>query len=100
MRAGKRHYSMEEWIDFARKVVELKISTEMQRHLDSGCERCKPVAALWRHVAQAAKAEEAFEPPLSMLGIIKRAFVAARKEQEAPVLDFDNFIQTHDVSSS
>jgi hypothetical protein len=84
---------MEEWIDFARKVVEPKISTEMQRHLDSGCERCKPVAALWRHVAQAAKAEAAFEPPLSTLRIIKAAFVAAKKEQEAPVLVFDSFLQ-------
>src|SRR6266849_10230654 len=93
MRAGGRHYSMEEWIDFARKVVEPKILMEMQEHLDSGCERCKPVAALWRNVAQAAKAEAAFQPPIGALRSVKAAFASPKNEEEAPVLVFDNFFQ-------
>ena len=93
MRGGKRHYSMEEWIDFARKVVEPKISTEMQQHLDSGCERCRPVAALWRNVDQATKAEAAFQPPFGTLRSVKAAFVSAKKEEETPVLVFDNILQ-------
>jgi hypothetical protein len=93
MRAGERHYSTEEWIDFARKVVEPKISMEMQQHLDSGCERCLPVAALWRNVAQAAKAEAAFQPPLGTLRSVKAAFASQKNEEEAPVLVFDNFLQ-------
>ncbi len=93
MRARERHYSIEEWIDFARKVVEPEISMAMQQHLDSGCERCKPIAALWRHVAQAAKAEAAFQPPLGTLRSVKAAFTSPKKEEEAPVLVFDNFLQ-------
>jgi hypothetical protein len=93
MRAGERHYSMEEWIDFARKVVEQKSFMEMQKHLDSGCERCVPIAALWRHVAQAAKAEAAFQPPLGTLRSVKAAFASPKKVDEAPVLVFDNFLQ-------
>jgi len=93
MRAGKQHYSMEEWINFGRKVVEPEISTEMQQHLDSGCAHCKPAAALWLHVAQAAKAEAAFQPPLGTLRSVKAAFPSTNKEEEAPVLVFDNFLQ-------
>jgi hypothetical protein len=93
MRTGKQHYSMEEWINFARKVVEPEISMEMQQHLDSGCAHCKPVAALWLHVAQAAKAEAAFQPPLGTLRSVKAAFASTKKEDEAPLLVFDNFSQ-------
>lgn len=93
MRAADRHYSMEEWINFARKVVEPETSMEMQHHLDSGCAHCKPAAALWLHVAQAAKAEASFQPPLGALRLVKAAFASTNKEEEAPVLVFDNFLQ-------
>ena len=93
MRAADRHYSMEEWINFARKVVEPKISLEMQHHLDSGCAHGKPAAALWLHVAQGTKAEASFQPPLCALRSVKAAFASVKKEEEAPVLVFDNFLQ-------
>jgi|SRR5580658_8010579 hypothetical protein len=57
------HYSMENWVDFARGVVGAREKTAMQNHLDTGCKQCSKALNLWKHVHQVARQETALEPP-------------------------------------
>jgi hypothetical protein len=68
------HFSMEQWIDFARDVVGAPDKVAMQKHLDSGCKQCSKSLELWKHVHQAASHERAIEPPESAVRAMKGTF--------------------------
>jgi hypothetical protein len=94
-----KHFSTQEWIDFANEAVAASRSQEMEKHLKEGCPRCNKTVSFWRKVRQTAKSATAFEPPEDAVRIAKAGFAADRllgKRSTAPgfveVL-FDSFLQ-------
>jgi len=94
-----KHFSTEEWIDFANEAVAASRRQEMEKHLEDGCPRCEKKVSLWQKVRQTAKSAAAFEPPESAVRIAKAGFAADRikdKQSTAPGLVevlFDSFLQ-------
>lgn len=60
-----KHYTAEEWADFARGVVSSAGRSDMQKHLDAGCRQCEKEAGFWKHVVEVAKRRVEPEPPQS-----------------------------------
>lgn len=69
-----KHYSSEEWADFAREVGEAGHKAAMQRHLQSGCVKCKEELGLWQRVHATARRQAFVEVPDSLLRSVKGAF--------------------------
>jgi hypothetical protein len=57
-----KHYSLEQWVDFARDVVSDKERVAMQAHLDEGCKECSKSAGLLKRVHNTARRERGYEP--------------------------------------
>lgn len=66
-----KHFSLTEWADFVRGMVDIDKKEAMQAHLDSGCKECGEVAKTWARVREAAKRERAYEPPESAVRMAK-----------------------------
>jgi len=93
-----KHFAREEWIDFVNQTLPAARQTEMQGHLDDGCEHCAKAAGLWQRVRQAARAERNYQPPAGIVRAVKAAFVASReagkeKGRSRVELLFDSFLQ-------
>jgi hypothetical protein len=94
-----KHFSTEEWIDFANEAMAASRRHEMEKHLKEGCPRCKKTVSLWQKVRQTAKSAASFEPPESAVRIAKAGFAADRlqgRRSAAPGLVevlFDSFLQ-------
>jgi len=94
-----RHFTLEEWADFARGLVEGEQRTAMHSHLDSGCKSCGAVLSLWQRVHGIARRELAYEPPTSAVRNSKAAFTLHRPPETHPKriqrakLLFDSFLQ-------
>jgi hypothetical protein len=94
-----KHFSTEEWIDFANEAVAGSRRQEMEKHLKEGCSQCEKTVSLWQKVRQTAKSAVAFEPPDAAVRIAKAGFAADRlqgRQSNAPGLVevlFDSFLQ-------
>jgi hypothetical protein len=95
-----RHYRLEQWVDFARNVVEGNLKERMQSHLDTGCAKCSRELSLWQHFHQVAqRTSEDHQPSEGALRIVRSAFAiqrTAKIEARAPKaaiveLLFDSF---------
>jgi hypothetical protein len=92
-----KHFTKEEWIDFARGIVGGEVKSFMQSHLDGGCRECAKEATLWSRVSQTAQREAAFEPPAGAVRVAKSMLAAsglAAGEKSQPTfakLLFDSF---------
>lgn len=69
-----KHFIQQEWIDFVRGLAPEEQSQEMQRHLDSGCSSCRKLVETWKHVADCAQHEKAYEPPDVSVRVAKAQF--------------------------
>jgi len=69
-----RHFSMEQWIDFARNVIGPRERAEMETHLSDGCKQCLKTLSLWKRVSEVGKRESAYTPPDSIVGTVKGTF--------------------------
>jgi hypothetical protein len=67
------HYSMENWVDFARGVTGERDKTAMQSHLDTGCKKCLKALKLWQHVHHVARQQTTLEPPETAVRQMKAA---------------------------
>src|SRR5271169_4530823 len=92
-----RHYSIEQWIDFARNVIDAKEKAEMQIHLETGCAACSKELSMWQRLQQVARRESAYAPSEGAVRTVNATFVnqsAGRlrgaKSQLASLL-FDSF---------
>jgi hypothetical protein len=93
-----RHYSSEQWIDFARDVVREREKIEMQRHLKSGCKECWKELGMWQRLHKFALREPAYTPSEGAVRIMNAAFASGpvqrsrrnAKEEVASLL-FDSF---------
>lgn len=94
-----KHFSTEEWIDFVNHLVTTGRQEAMQKHLASGCKRCKETVSLWQKVSKSAAVEASYQPSEDSLRLAKAAFTTsglARSRGEAPSLIevlFDSFLQ-------
>jgi hypothetical protein len=95
-----RHYTLEQWVDFARNVVEGSVRERMQSHLDTGCAKCLRELSLWQRFHQVAqRTSEDHQPSEGALRIARSAFaiqrtakIGARTPKAAVVeLLFDSF---------
>jgi hypothetical protein len=69
-----RHYSLEQWIDFARNVTGPRERAEMENHLSAGCRQCSKTLSLWQRVYEASRHESRYAPPESVVGTVKGMF--------------------------
>lgn len=81
-----KHYSNEEWIDFANGAVSPLQKQDMQNHLGSGCEKCSELAAVWMKVERAAAQEVHFQPPADIVRLAKAEFVNSGYEKKQKFL--------------
>lgn len=88
-----KHFSLADWVDFVRGVVEKDRKEAMQSHLESGCKACNKAAKTWAHVHEAAKRERAYEPPESAVRMAKSHLpLQGKSEKKSKVqLLFDSF---------
>ena len=92
-----RHYSIEQWIDFARNAMGEDEKVEMQSHLETGCKACSKELSIWQRLQQVARRESAYAPSEGAVRTVNATFVnqsAGRlrgaKSQLASLL-FDSF---------
>jgi len=70
-----KHFSLEEWADFAREVVEENRKELMQAHLDSGCKQCGEVLKTWARIRQVAQRDHSYDPPDAAVHMAKGLLV-------------------------
>jgi hypothetical protein len=91
-----KHFSMQDWIDFARGIKEQELTVAMQRHLEVGCAKCMKNLGIWRHFVKFANQEGRYTPPESSVRVVKASFavrqvMAFRAEKfELATLVFDS----------
>ena len=96
-----RHFTLEDWADFGRGVVEGEQRTEMHSHLDIGCEPCGAVLNLWQSVHRIGGRESAYEPPSRAVRYSNAMFALDRqpethpKEAKRVKLFHDSFLQPY-----
>lgn len=73
-----RHYTLEQWIDFARNVIENSTKERMQSHLDAGCAKCSQALSLWQRSHQVAHRTSELQPTDAALRSVRNAFVEQR----------------------
>jgi hypothetical protein len=69
------HFSIDEWVDFARGIGRKEKSAKMRVHLDQGCTKCSKTLETWRHIVNFANQERGFEPPAYALQAVKTSFI-------------------------
>ena len=83
MNQTDRHYSPEEWADFARHVTPPETRSAMRAHLDAGCPACAELHDTLAAVHGIAAADALNEPPAATLRLA-RAMYGARPAEDAP----------------
>lgn len=66
-----KHFSQEEWADFARNALPGEQKAAMQNHLQNGCKACASTLSIWTRVHKAAARESAYQPPESAVRMTK-----------------------------
>lgn len=92
-----KHFSAEEWSDYVRGLSPPGERTQMQEHLDSGCEPCRATVGWLTEIAILAAQDVAVEPPEQVVMRAHAIFTAPeprdwieRLEQLAAELVFDS----------
>jgi hypothetical protein len=68
-----KHYSIEDWMDFARKIDNGQMAA-MQQHLGEGCMKCSKTLELWRNAVIITNRETRFEPPAWAVRAVQASF--------------------------
>lgn len=69
-----RHFASEQWVDFARNVIEEKQRVQMQEHIATGCKKCMKLMHLWVRFHQAAQSESSYQVSDGAVRTVKAAF--------------------------
>lgn len=88
-----KHFLLEDWADFARKVADKGKKQLMQEHLDSGCKQCGEVLKTWTRIHQAAQRDRSYEPPEAATRMAKAILSLHGKKVKPSIarLLFDSF---------
>ncbi len=76
-----KHFTIWQWVDFARGVAGEADRHAMEAHLSSGCSRCKRLVTMLRQVTAIARAETDAEPPKAAIRYAKALFSLHRSEK-------------------
>jgi hypothetical protein len=68
------HFSLENWADFANRVISDDRRASMERHLELGCTQCANVLARWQWMRKFAGEESLCCPPEDAVKLAKRVF--------------------------
>jgi len=79
-----KHYTLQEWVDFARGVVPPELCGVMQRHLDAPCKQCQDAAAFWQTVLTRASREVGCQPPKEAVRQVKTLFGLIKPSESRP----------------
>jgi hypothetical protein len=71
------HYSLSQWIDFARRVTPAAQNGQMQKHLDD-CQRCRSVVKGFESVAEFARRESSYTPSDDKVRIAQSYFAVMK----------------------
>ena len=94
MRENDKHYTSEEWADFARGRCSDDVWHEMQEHLQGGCPGCSSLLELWLGVLEIAEREEVFEPPPAAMRCAKALYSMFPPQQEkGPMFVFAHMVR-------
>ena len=77
-------YTPEKWVDFVRGTMLPEQTADVERHLHSGCPRCSKASSLWRSLADFAKRQVFYEPPESVVRVVKESFSHALAPKASP----------------
>lgn len=94
-----KHFSTEEWVDFVNQMLTTNQSEAMQKHLDTGCHRCRETVSLWQKVSTTAALEADYQPSPETVRPAKAAFAASGsaqpKKKSSSLIEvlFDSFLQ-------
>jgi hypothetical protein len=91
-----RHFSTEAWIDLVNHVATIDQREAMQKHLATGCKRCKETVSLWQKVSKTAAAQASYQPSQDAVRLAKAAYVVSGLKKESHGLIevlFDSFLQ-------
>jgi hypothetical protein len=69
-----KHFSLEDWADFANNTVGAAKRSLMERHLEVGCAACAGVLARWTHLKSFVAQEGDNYPPEGAVQAVKKAF--------------------------
>ncbi len=99
-----KHFTTEQWIDFVNQVAGANQLSEMQQHLNSGCQRCREALDLWQRVKSAGASERKYQPPAENVRAAKLAFAASGwgvKPKKSSLIEvlFDSFLQPEFVGA-
>jgi hypothetical protein len=95
----KKHFTVEQWVDFVNESLSSEQTQMMQRHLGAGCGKCSKVLEVWTRVRQVANRESKFEVPESAVHHVRNAFALmneprkGKRRFEIPRLVFDSLWQ-------
>src|SRR5579871_2804494 len=81
-----KHYSNEEWGDFANGTVSPLQKQAMVEHLNSKCEKCNALASVWQKIQRAAAQEHLFQPPADIVHLVKSEFANSGYGKEPGLL--------------
>ncbi len=76
-----KHFTFQDWVDFARSSVSAEQRKAMQGHLDDGCEKCAKELQMWKGFAEFAGREAAYEPPEGIVRIVKAALPSEQQQE-------------------
>jgi hypothetical protein len=79
-----KHFSDEEWLDFARGLMPGAEMNSMQRHLDEGCERCHRVSVIWKAVVSTLNQVSRYRVPEDVVRGAQSAYATWRWQQLLP----------------
>jgi hypothetical protein len=69
-----KHFRLEEWVDFARNVVQEDRLTAMQQHLEAGCDDCHTTLQMWKRVNEFGRRESLYQPSDTAIRSVKGLF--------------------------
>jgi hypothetical protein len=58
-----KHFNEEDCVDYARGVAPPELTVALQRHLDSGCQKCLKSLVMWQTILEIAREEAGASPP-------------------------------------
>jgi hypothetical protein len=73
-RNALKHFSMSDWIDFARHTEDRAKTIAMQQHLDEGCAKCLKNLEIWRYVMDFANQENDNQPSETSVLSVRAGF--------------------------
>lgn len=76
-----QHYTTEDMVNFVRQQASPQQHSAIERHLTSGCAKCRAAVELWNRVNDATRRELSAEPPASAVLHVRQAFAIAAEAQ-------------------